>query len=87
MMHIGSMDTQVNVEVGAATIETEGAQIQQGFNNKQFVASPMSQQTFFPQTLMTALPNVQSKNVNLRFAARGPSQIAENMDGMPNDGQ
>ncbi len=48
----------------------------------------MSQQTFFPQAYMSTLPNVQTQNgnVNLRFAGQPPSQVAENMDGMTNDG-
>lgn len=85
---IGTVGSEVTVEAGTATIATEGGQISAGFDNKQFVDSPMSQQTFFPQTLMTTLPLVQSQNgnVNLRFAGQGPTQIAENMDGMPNDG-
>ena len=85
---VGSANAEVTVEAGAATIATEGASISAGFDNKQFVDSPLSQQTFFPQTLMSALPFVQTQNgnVNLRFAGQPPSQIAQNMDGVPNDG-
>jgi hypothetical protein len=87
-MKPGTQEVEVTVEAGAATIATEGGQISAGFSNKQFVDSPMSQQTFFPQTLMTTLPFVQTQNgnVNLRFAGQGPTQIAQNMDGVPNDG-
>lgn len=85
---VGATTSEVTVEVGAATIATEGGYIAAGFSNKQFVDSPMSQQTFFPQRFMTTLPFVQSQNgnVNLRFAGQAPSQIAQNMDGIPNDG-
>ena len=85
---VGGADSEVTVVAGAATIATEGGSISAGFDNKQFVDSPLSQQTFFPQTLMATLPFVQTQNgnVNLRFAGQPPSQIAQNMDGVPNDG-
>jgi len=82
--------TVVNVSADAAVIETEGAQVADGFNNKKLVDSPLSSQTFFPQAYMTTLPNVQTNmgGWGLRFAGQGgnSNNIAESMDGVISDG-
>jgi hypothetical protein len=85
---IGQVGSTVNVTASTAVIETEGAQIADGFNNKKFVDSPLSSQTFFPQAYMTTLPNVQTNMGGwaLRFAGQGNSNnIAESMDGVISD--
>lgn len=84
---IGAVGTEITVTGGAAVIATEGAQIADGFNKEAFVDSPLSQ-SFFPQAYMTTLPNVQTDNGGwgLRFAGQPPSQVAESMDGVLNDG-
>lgn len=86
-LELGSVGTEVTVSGGAALIETEGAQIADGFNKQQFVDSPLSQ-SFFPQAYMTTLPNVQTDmgGWSLRFAGQPPSQVAESMDGILSDG-
>ena len=70
---VGQVGSTVNVTASASVIETEGAQIADGFNNKKFVDSPLSSQTFFPQAYMTTLPNVQTNMGGwaLRFAGQG----------------
>jgi Carboxypeptidase regulatory-like domain/TonB dependent receptor len=85
---IGQVGSTVNVTASTSAIETEGAQIADGFNNKKFVDSPLSSQTFFPQAYMTTLPNVQTNmgGWGLRFAGQGNSNnIAESMDGIISD--
>jgi hypothetical protein len=86
---VGQVGSTVNVTASASVIETEGAQVADGFNNKKFVDSPLSSQTFFPQAYMTTLPNVQTNMGGwaLRFAGQGSgSNIAESMDGIISDG-
>lgn len=88
-MEIGQVGTSVNVSADIAVIQTEGSQVADGFNNKKFVDSPLSSQTFFPQAYMTTLPNVQTNmgGFALRFAGQGSSSnIAESMDGVISDG-
>ena len=84
---LGAVGTEVTVSAGAAVIATEGSQIAGGFKTEQFVDSPLSQ-SFFPQAYMTTLPNVQTNQGgwSLRFAGQEPSQVAENLDGVTNDG-
>ena len=86
---IGQVGSTVNVTASTSAIETEGAQIADGFGNKKFVDSPLSSQTFFPQAYMTTLPNVQTNMGGwaLRFAGQGnANNIAESMDGVISDG-
>lgn len=87
-LEVGTVGTEVTVTAeGAAVIATEGSQIAGGFDREEFVDSPLSQ-SFFPQAYMTTLPNVQTPQGGwgLRFAGQGPNQIAQNMDGVTNDG-
>ncbi len=86
-LEIGAVGSEVTVTAGTAVIATEGSQITDGFTNRQFVNSPLSTQTFFPQGFMSTLPYVQTQNGNvaLHFAGQPAPQIAENMDGMTND--
>jgi hypothetical protein len=86
-LEIGSVGTEVTVSAGAAVIATEGAQIAGGFDREAFVDSPLSQ-SFFPQAYMTTLPNIQTQQGgwSLRFAGQPSAQVAENMDGVTNDG-
>src|SRR5690242_6771853 len=87
---VGQVGTTVNVTASATVIDTEGAQIADGFNNRKFVDSPLSSQTFFPQAYMTTLPNVQTNMGGwaLRFAGQGSNgnNIDESMDGVISDG-
>lgn len=87
---VGQVGATVNVTASATVIDTEGAQIADGFNNRKFVDSPLSSQTFFPQAYMTTLPNVQTNMGGwaLRFAGQGSNSnnIAESMDGIISDG-
>lgn len=88
-MEVGQLGTSVSVSAEVPVITTEGAQVAGGFNNKSFVDSPLSSQTFFPQAYMTTLPNVQTNMGGwaLRFAGQGSSSnIAESMDGVISDG-
>ena len=89
-MEVGQVGTSVSVSAEVAVIATEGAQVADGFNNKKFVDSPLSSQTFFPQAYMTTLPNVQTNmgGWGLRFAGQGSNSnnIAESMDGVISDG-
>src|SRR5258706_1955116 len=88
-MEVGQVGTSVSVSAEVAAIATEGSQVADGFNNKTFVDSPLSSQTFFPQAYMTTLPNVQTNMGGwaLRFAGQGSaSNIAESMDGVISDG-
>ncbi|HET8547545.1 MAG TPA: carboxypeptidase-like regulatory domain-containing protein [Bryobacteraceae bacterium] len=86
-LNVGTVGTEVNVVASAATIATEGSQIAGGFNRETWVDSPLSQ-SFFPQAYMTTLPNIQTQQGgwNLRFAGQPSSQVAENLDGVTNDG-
>ena len=86
-LEIGAVGTQVSVVAGAAIIATEGSQISGGFNRETWVDSPLSQ-SFFPQAYMTTLPNIQTQQGgwNLRFAGQPSTQVAENLDGVTNDG-
>lgn len=86
-LEIGSVGTEVTVTGGAAVIATEGSQISGGFDREAFVDSPLSQ-SFFPQAYMTTLPNIQTQQGGwaLRFAGQPSTQVAENMDGVTNDG-
>ena len=86
-LEIGAVGSEVNVTAGTAVIATEGSQIADGFTNRQFVNSPLSTQTFFPQGFMSTLPGIQTQNGNvaLHFAGQPAAQVAENMDGMTND--
>ncbi len=86
-LEVGAVGTEVSVTAGTAVIATEGSQISDGFTNKQFVNSPLSAQTFFPQGFMSTLPGIQTQNGNvaLHFAGQPAAQVAENMDGMTND--
>ncbi|MCC6589470.1 MAG: TonB-dependent receptor [Bryobacterales bacterium] len=89
-MEVGQVGTSVSVSAEVAAIETEGAQVADGFNNKKFVDSPLSSSSFFPQAFMTTLPNVQTNmgGWGLRFAGQGSNSnnIAESMDGVISDG-
>jgi hypothetical protein len=86
-LEVGSVGTEVTVTGGAAVIATEGSQIAGGFDREAFVDSPLSQ-SFFPQAYMTTLPNIQTQQGGwaLRFAGQPSAQVAENMDGVTNDG-
>jgi hypothetical protein len=86
-LEIGAVGAEVSVVAGAATIATEGSQIAGGFTRETWVDSPLSQ-SFFPQAYMTTLPNIQTQQGgwNLRFAGQPPTQVAENLDGVTNDG-
>lgn len=87
-LEIGAVGTEITVEAGgAAVIATEGAQIAGGFDREAFVDSPLSQ-SFFPQAFMTTLPNIQTQQGGwaLRFAGQPSAQVAQNMDGVTNDG-
>lgn len=87
-LELGAVATEVVVTEGVAVIATEGSQIAGGFDREQFVDSPLSQ-SFFPQAYMTTLPNIQTTQGgwSMRFAGQPTSQIAQNMDGVTNDGQ
>ena len=84
---LGTVGTEVSVVANAATIATEGSQIAGGFTRETWVDSPLSQ-SFFPQAYMTTLPNIQTQQGGwaLRFAGQPSTQVAENMDGVTNDG-
>lgn len=87
-LEVGAVGTEVTVSAGgAAVIATEGAQIAGGFDREAFVDSPLSQ-SFFPQAYMTTLPNIQTQQGGwaLRFAGQPSTQVAQNMDGVTNDG-
>ncbi len=86
-LELGAVGTQITVSEGIAVIATEGSQIAGGFDREEFVDSPLSQ-SFFPQAYMTTLPNIQTPQGGwgLRFAGQAPAQIAQNMDGVTNDG-
>jgi hypothetical protein len=86
-LEIGATGTQVSVVASAATISTEGSQIAGGFSRETWVDSPLSQ-SFFPQAYMTTLPNIQTQQGGwaLRFAGQASTQVAENLDGVTNDG-
>jgi hypothetical protein len=86
-LELGTVGTEVTVSAGAAAIATEGSQIAGGFDREAFVDSPLSQ-SFFPQAYMTTLPNIQTQQGGwaLRFAGQPSTQVAENMDGVTNDG-
>lgn len=87
-LEVGTVGTEVTVTAqGAAVIATEGSQIAGGFDREQFVDSPLSQ-SFFPQAYMTTLPNIQTQQGGwgMRFAGQPGAQIAQNMDGVTNDG-
>lgn len=84
---VGATGSEVTVVAGAAVIATEGSQVAGGFNNQQFVDSPLSQ-SFFPQAYMTTLPNVQTDmgGWGLRMAGQSGNQISESLDGVVSDG-
>ncbi|MCZ2080615.1 MAG: TonB-dependent receptor [Bryobacterales bacterium] len=86
-LEVGAVGAEVTVTAGAAMIATEGSQIADGFSRETWVDSPLSQ-SFFPQAFMTTLPNIQTQQGgwSLRFAGQPPAQVAENMDGVTNDG-
>ncbi len=86
-LELGAVGSEVSVTAGTAVIATEGSQIADGFTNREFVNSPLSAQTFFPQGFMSTLPGIQTQNGNvaLHFAGQPAAQVAENMDGMTND--
>jgi hypothetical protein len=86
-LELGAVGTEITVSEGIAVIATEGSQITGGFNREKFVDSPLSQ-SFFPQAYMTTLPNIQTPQGGwgLRFAGQPSTQIAQNMDGVTNDG-
>ncbi len=87
-LELGAVGSEVSVTGGgAAVIATEGSQISCGFSREAFVNSPLSQ-SFFPQSFMTTLPNIQTQqgSFTLRFAGRSSVQVAENMDGVTSDG-
>jgi hypothetical protein len=86
-LELGAVGTEVSVVADAATIATEGSQIAGGFDRETWVDSPLSQ-SFFPQAYMTTLPNIQTQQGGwaLRFAGQASTQVAENMDGVTNDG-
>jgi hypothetical protein len=86
-LEVGAVGSEVTVSAGAAVIATESSQISDGFTGRQFVNSPLSVQTFFPQGFMSTLPGIQTQNGNvaLHFAGQTAAQVAENMDGMTND--
>lgn len=89
-LEVGAVGTTVSVSADVAVIETEGAQIADGFSNKKFVDSPLSSSSFFPQAYMTTLPSVQTNmgGWGLRIAGQGSNtnNIAESMDGVISDG-
>ena len=64
--------TSVSVSAEVAVIATEGAQVADGFNNKKFVDSPLSSQTFFPQAYMTTLPMASQISQGPAFALTAP---------------
>ena len=67
-------EVQMNGE--AAVIETEGAQVADGFNNKKFVDSPLSSSSFFPQAFMTcsamAFASLASATLTLTLSTLRP---------------
>jgi len=69
-LEVGAVGSEVTVTAGTAVIATEGSQITDGFTGRQFVNSPLSLQTFFPQGFMSTLPGIQTQNGNvaLHFA-------------------
>lgn len=84
---LGTVGAEIKVTSGAAVIETEGSQIAAGFSREAYVDSPLSQSTF-PQAYMTTLPGVQtpSGGWGLRISGMAPTQSAQDMDGVTNDG-
>ena len=56
---LGTVATEVTVSAGAQVIETEGSQITGGFNNQDYIESPMSY-SFFPHAQMVTQAAVQT---------------------------
>src|SRR5574340_282240 len=88
VLELGAVGTEVTVsDRGAQLIATEGSQVANGFSTTAYVDSPLSQ-SYFPQAYMTTLPNIQTAQGgwSLRFAGQPSAQVAENTDGVTNDG-
>ena len=84
---LGTVATEITVSAGAAVIETEGSQITGGFNNDDFIESPMSY-SFFPHAQMMTQAAVQTNSGGwgIRIAGQGRGQAQQQMDGVANDG-
>ena len=84
---LGTVATEVTVSAGAAVIETEGSQITGGFNNQDYIESPMSY-SFFPHAQMVTQAAVQTNagGWGIRIAGQEPAQAQQQMDGVANDG-